>query len=68
MKAEDDGEYECQSLLLRSKPARLTVFVPPNNPYVENGPVQEVRETTNVTFRCVAEGSRPQAKVRAAKC
>ena len=64
----DDAEFECQVVVdsrrsLRSQKARLTVIVPPNAPYIQQGPEIHVKEGMNVALTCIATGGKPAAKV-----
>ena len=72
---EDDDEFQCQAhgslpgddarvKALRSRMAVLTVMVPPENPFIVQGPLHEVIESTPVALECVAKGGKPAAKVR----
>eukprot|EP00094_Tigriopus_californicus_P012637 TCALIF_12216-PA protein Name:"Similar to rst Irregular chiasm C-roughest protein (Drosophila melanogaster)" AED:0.01 eAED:0.01 QI:0/0.81/0.83/0.91/0.90/0.83/12/682/815 len=61
---DDDATYECQHLKSRSRAAKLTVFVPPDNPYVIGGPRIDVIENLNVTLTCVSEGGKPAATIK----
>lgn len=65
---EDDAEYQCQASStignpLLSRKAHLTVFVPPDQPTIEQGPVVEAEAGTRVTLRCLSVGGRPAPEV-----
>lgn len=59
----DDGRYQCQMTPLRSRYAHVTVWVPPQDPFIEDGPVMHVKESVEVKLECVARGGKPPAKV-----
>ncbi|XP_048867213.1 kin of IRRE-like protein 1b [Brienomyrus brachyistius] len=61
----DDSLYECQATeaALRSRRAKLTVLIPPEEPVIEGGP--EILLTAGVTYNlsCVSRGAKPQALI-----
>ena len=59
----DDGQYQCQMTPLRSRYAHVNVWVPPEDPFIEDGPVIHVKESVQVKLECVARGGKPPAKV-----
>ena len=59
----DDGKYQCQVTPHRSRDAYVNVWVPPENPVIEDGPVINVKESVEVKLECVARGGKPPAKV-----
>lgn len=68
VKLMDDGDYECQVLSgrnhkVRSRTAKLTVFVPPAVPYIK--PKRKVRAMAGkpVTITCYSTGGRPEPEV-----
>lgn len=61
---DDDAIFECQHLKSRSRAAKVTVFVPPDNPYVIGGPRIDVIENLNVTLTCVSEGGKPAPTIK----
>lgn len=66
---EDDAEYQCQvssakgNKPLRSRVARLTVFVPPQPPQLEPGPTVQATAGVPVTVKCYSSGGRPAPEV-----
>ncbi|KAB7497921.1 Irregular chiasm C-roughest protein [Armadillidium nasatum] len=61
---EDDSEYQCQvsskkGPKLRSRVARLTVFVPPESPSISPSPEVSATAGVNVTIKCESIGGRP---------
>ena len=48
---------------LRSRYAQVNVWVPPEDPFIEDGPVIHVKESVQVKLECVARGGKPPAKV-----
>ncbi|XP_025048161.1 kin of IRRE-like protein 2 [Alligator sinensis] len=65
----DDAEYECQATqaALRSRPARLTVLLPPEEPVIEEGPRVPVRAGRAQNLTCRAGGARPAPELRWAR-
>ena len=59
----DDGQYQCQLTPLRSRYAYVNVWVPPEDPFIVDGPVIHVKESVQVQLECVAQGGKPPAKV-----
>ena len=59
----DDGQYQCQLTPLRSRYAYVNVWVPPEDPFIVDGPVIHVKESVEVKLECVARGGKPPAKV-----
>ena len=59
----DDGKYQCQVTPQRSRDAYVNVHVPPEDPFIEDGPVLHVKESVEVKLECVARGGKPPAKV-----
>ena len=65
---DDDETYQCQVTLgytssLRSRKAKVEVLVPPENPFIKEGPTLNVKESRDVALTCVARGGKPAAKV-----
>ena len=65
---DDDDVYQCQVTLgytssLRSKKAKVEVLVPPQNPFIKEGAILNVKESRDVDLTCVAQGGKPAAKV-----
>ena len=44
--------------------AKVTVWVPPLPPYIQEGPDLTVKESMEVSFTCISRGGKPAAKVR----
>ncbi|KYO24645.1 hypothetical protein Y1Q_0021929 [Alligator mississippiensis] len=65
----DDAEYECQATqaALRSRPARLTVLLPPEEPVIEEGPRVPVQAGRAQNLTCRAGGARPAPELRWAR-
>ncbi|KAF2369130.1 CD80-like immunoglobulin C2-set [Trinorchestia longiramus] len=66
---EDDAEYQCQvssatGKPLRSRVAKLTVFVPPGSPVIEQSPLVHTSAGSSVTLRCLSTGGRPAPEVQ----
>ncbi|XP_039619985.1 kin of IRRE-like protein 3 isoform X3 [Polypterus senegalus] len=61
----DDADYECQAIqaALRSRPARLTVLVPPDDPIINGGPVISLRAGDPLNLTCHADNAKPAASV-----
>ena len=47
----------------RSRDAYINVHVPPEDPFIEDGPVLHVKESVEVKLECVSRGGKPPAKV-----
>ena len=65
---DDDDVYQCQVTLgftssLRSRKARVNVLVPPQDPFILEGPILNVKESRDVALTCIAKGGKPAAKV-----
>ncbi|KAA0197339.1 hypothetical protein HAZT_HAZT002999, partial [Hyalella azteca] len=61
---EDDAHYQCQvssvnDKPLRSRVAKLTVFVPPGPPVLAPGPVVHTTAGARITLKCTSTGGRP---------
>jgi hypothetical protein len=48
---------------LRSKKAKVEVLVPPQDPFIKEGPILNVKESRDVAITCIAKGGKPAAKV-----
>ncbi|XP_078713284.1 kin of IRRE-like protein 1 isoform X1 [Lampetra fluviatilis] len=61
----DDAVYECQATqaALRSRPAHLTVLIPPDEPTIENGPMVQLKAGTPYNLTCRAERAKPAAMI-----
>ena len=66
---EDDAQFQCQVgaadgvAPIRSQNAQLTVYVPPENPYIVQGDRMEVTEDLETSLECVSPGGKPAADV-----
>ena len=66
---EDDALFQCQVgaaegvAPIRSRNAQLTVYVPPEDPYIVEGIMMEVTEDMDTTLHCVSPGGKPAADV-----
>ncbi|XP_061537912.1 kin of IRRE-like protein 3 isoform X7 [Phycodurus eques] len=61
----DDAVFECQAVqaAMRSRPARLTVLVPPEDPVISGGPVVSLRAGDPVNLTCHADNAKPAASI-----
>ncbi|TSK38368.1 Kin of IRRE-like protein 3 [Bagarius yarrelli] len=61
----DDAVFECQAIqaAMRSRPARLTVLVPPDNPVIDGGPVVSLRSGDPLNLTCHADNAKPAASI-----
>ena len=48
---------------IRSQNAQLTVYVPPEDPYIVQGELLEVTEDMETRLECVSPGGKPAADV-----
>ena len=67
IEVDDDAEFECQVVVdarrsLRSRKAKLTVYVPPGAPFIQQGPEIQVKEGMATKLTCVSRGGKPPAK------
>ncbi|KAM7413437.1 hypothetical protein PAMA_020704 [Pampus argenteus] len=61
----DDAVFECQAVqaAMRSRPARLTVLVPPEDPVISGGPVVSLRTGDPLNLTCHADNAKPAASI-----
>ncbi|XP_059420542.1 kin of IRRE-like protein 3 isoform X5 [Carassius carassius] len=61
----DDAVFECQAIqkAMRSRPARLTVLVPPDVPVIIGGPVVSLRAGDPLNLTCHADNAKPAASI-----
>ncbi|KAG7478930.1 kin of IRRE 3 isoform X6 [Solea senegalensis] len=61
----DDAVFECQAVqaAMRSRPARLTVLVPPEDPVISGGPVVSLRAGDPLNLTCHANNAKPAASI-----
>nr|XP_014340394.1 PREDICTED: kin of IRRE-like protein 3 [Latimeria chalumnae] len=61
----DDAVYECQAVrvAMRSRPAKLTVLVPPDHPVIIGGPVISLRAGDPLNLTCHADNAKPAASI-----
>ncbi|XP_030007899.1 kin of IRRE-like protein 3 isoform X9 [Sphaeramia orbicularis] len=61
----DDAVFECQAVqaAMRSRPARLTVLVPPEDPVISGGPVVSLRAGDPLNLTCHAADAKPAASI-----
>ncbi|XP_063060509.1 kin of IRRE-like protein 3 isoform X2 [Engraulis encrasicolus] len=61
----DDAVFECQAIqaAMRSRPARLTVLVPPEDPVINGGPVVSLRAGDPLNLTCHADNAKPAASI-----
>jgi len=66
---EDDAMFQCQVGAsegvrpIRSKFAKLTVYVPPGDPFIVQGHILEATEDREVRLECVSPGGKPAADI-----
>ena len=66
---EDDALFQCQVgaadtvAPIRSRNAQLTVYVPPEDPYIVQGDLIEATEDRETTLECVSPGGKPASDV-----
>ena len=66
---EDDALFQCQVgaadsvAPVRSRNAQLTVYVPPEDPYIVQGDLVEATEDVVQSLECVSPGGKPAADV-----
>ncbi|XP_009271283.1 PREDICTED: kin of IRRE-like protein 3 [Aptenodytes forsteri] len=62
---QDDAVYECQAIqaAIRSRPARLTVLVPPDDPVIMGGPIISLRAGDPLNLTCHADNAKPAASI-----
>ncbi|XP_075460389.1 kin of IRRE-like protein 3 isoform X2 [Ascaphus truei] len=62
---QDDAMYECQAIqaAIRSRPARLTVHVPPDDPVITGGPIISLRAGDPLNLTCHADNAKPAASI-----
>ncbi|KAM9318867.1 kin of IRRE-like protein 3 [Pholidichthys leucotaenia] len=61
----DDAMFECQAVqaAMRSRRARLTVLVPPDDPVISGGPVVSLRAGDPLNLTCHADNAKPAASI-----
>uniref|UniRef100_A0A9J8D922 Kirre like nephrin family adhesion molecule 3 n=1 Tax=Cyprinus carpio carpio TaxID=630221 RepID=A0A9J8D922_CYPCA len=61
----DDAVFECQAIqaAMRSRPARLTVLVPPDDPVIMGGPMVSLRAGDPLNLTCHADNAKPAASI-----
>ncbi|XP_045080682.1 kin of IRRE-like protein 1 [Coregonus clupeaformis] len=61
----DDSLYECQATeaALRSRRAKLTVLIPPDDPVIEGFPEILLRANVSYNLSCVSHGAKPLALI-----
>ncbi|XP_072303001.1 kin of IRRE-like protein 3 isoform X1 [Eucyclogobius newberryi] len=62
---QDDALFECQAIqaALRSRPARLTVLVSPDDPVIVGAPVVSLRAGDHLNLTCHADNAKPAASI-----
>ncbi|KAM6948132.1 kin of IRRE-like protein 1b [Aplochiton taeniatus] len=62
----DDSLYECQAteVALRSRRAKLTVLIPPDDPVLEGSPEILLMAGTPFNLSCVTRGAKPAAHIQ----
>ncbi|XP_061565859.1 kin of IRRE-like protein 1a isoform X2 [Cololabis saira] len=61
----DDSLYECQApdAALRSRRAKLTVLIPPDDPMIDGGPEVLLNAGESYNLTCVSRGAKPPSMV-----
>uniref|UniRef100_A0A8C9VFS4 Kirre like nephrin family adhesion molecule 3 n=1 Tax=Scleropages formosus TaxID=113540 RepID=A0A8C9VFS4_SCLFO len=61
----DDALFECQAIqaAIRSRPARVTVLVPPDDPAITGAPVVSLRAGEPLNLTCHANNAKPAASI-----
>ncbi|XP_035242062.1 kin of IRRE-like protein 3 isoform X6 [Anguilla anguilla] len=61
----DDAVFECQAIqaAMRSRTARLTVLVPPEDPIINGAPVISLRAGDPLNLTCHADNAKPAASI-----
>ncbi|XP_063043617.1 kin of IRRE-like protein 1a [Engraulis encrasicolus] len=61
----DDALYECQATeaALRSRRAKLTVLIPPDEPLIDGGPEIQLTAGAPYNLTCVSRGAKPAAGI-----
>uniref|UniRef100_A0A674EIR2 Kirre like nephrin family adhesion molecule 3 n=1 Tax=Salmo trutta TaxID=8032 RepID=A0A674EIR2_SALTR len=61
----DDAVFECQAIqaAMRSRSARLSVLVPPEDPVIRGGPVVSLRAGDPLNLTCHADNAKPAASI-----
>ncbi|KAM6949404.1 kin of IRRE-like protein 1a isoform 2-T2 [Aplochiton taeniatus] len=61
----DDSLYECQApdAALRSRRAKLTVLIPPDDPVVDGGPEVLLNAGESYNLSCVSRGAKPPSMI-----
>uniref|UniRef100_A0A4W6DAX8 Kirre like nephrin family adhesion molecule 3 n=1 Tax=Lates calcarifer TaxID=8187 RepID=A0A4W6DAX8_LATCA len=62
---QDDAFFECQAIqaAIRSRPAHLTVLVPPDDPVIVGAPVVSLRAGDYLNLTCHADNAKPAASI-----
>ncbi|KAJ7996819.1 hypothetical protein DPEC_G00222480 [Dallia pectoralis] len=62
---QDDASFECQAIqaAIRTRPARLTVLVPPDDPVIVGAPVVSLRAGNPLNLTCHANNAKPAASI-----
>nr|XP_029527434.1 kin of IRRE-like protein 3 [Oncorhynchus nerka] len=62
---QDDAFFECQAIqaAIRTRPARLTVLVPPEDPVIMGAPVVSLRAGDPLNLTCHADNAKPAASI-----
>uniref|UniRef100_A0A6Q2ZGV7 Ig-like domain-containing protein n=1 Tax=Esox lucius TaxID=8010 RepID=A0A6Q2ZGV7_ESOLU len=62
---QDDASFECQAIqaAIRTRPARLTVLVPPDDPVIVGAPVVSLRAGDPLNLTCHADNAKPAASI-----
>uniref|UniRef100_A0A8C5HF76 Kin of IRRE-like protein 1 n=1 Tax=Gouania willdenowi TaxID=441366 RepID=A0A8C5HF76_GOUWI len=61
----DDSLYECQApdAALRSRRAKLTVLIPPDDPVIDGGPEVLLNAGQSYNLSCVSRGAKPPSMI-----
>uniref|UniRef100_A0A3B4AQ03 Ig-like domain-containing protein n=1 Tax=Periophthalmus magnuspinnatus TaxID=409849 RepID=A0A3B4AQ03_9GOBI len=61
----DDAQYECQApdAALRSRRAKLTLLIPPDDPVIDGGPEVLLNAGESYNLSCVSRGAKPASVI-----
>lgn len=61
----DDAQYECQApdIALRSRRAKLTLLIPPDDPVIDGGPEVLLNAGELYNLSCVSRGAKPASVI-----
>uniref|UniRef100_A0AAV2KR27 Ig-like domain-containing protein n=1 Tax=Knipowitschia caucasica TaxID=637954 RepID=A0AAV2KR27_KNICA len=61
----DDAQYECQApdAALRSRRAKLTLLIPPDDPVIDGGPEVLLNAGESYNLSCISRGAKPASVI-----